>query len=211
MATIRTTSRLPEHIRPALLGGLLSGVVGALLFATAHAVIIVPIWTRMWRGLAFGAVAGVAAGWMLVELYPAVMTARPRRAATLGAGLGALLWFLVAPVSLVDAVLRATGFAARHESAEVVVAITIALGTGAAFAWHRTRRWRATLAGALATLLLTVGMAGPVPIGQGRRAVGIFVAVLPVAVCAGMMLSLLVSRLGRIRGQSSPSNSDPEL
>jgi hypothetical protein len=59
----------------------------------------------------------------------------------------------------------------------------------------RTRR--ASIAGASATLLLTIAMAGPVPIGRSLRALGIFLAVLPVAVVGGAILAGLSRALAR--------------
>ena len=187
--------RIPDHVQPALLGGLSSGLVAALLFATAHALIIAPIWTRMWNGLAWGALAGLAGGWALVELHPDLASTTSRRSAALGAAFGGTLWLLVAPVSMVDAVLRRLGGASRYESVEVAVAVTLALGAGAAFGWLRTRRRRAAIACAAATLLVTIAMAGPVPIARSSRALGIFLAVLPVALLAGVVLALVVRRM----------------
>jgi hypothetical protein len=189
--TSRTIRTIPGATRSALLGGLLSGLVGALLFATAHAVLIAPIWTRMWSGFPWGALAGVSAGWMMIEVFPTVVTTTPAKAAALGVLLGASLWFLVAPVSVVFAILRAAG-TARHELAEVFFAVALAISTGAAFGWYRTRRWRATIAGGLASLMLMLGMAGPVPIERSQRAVHIFLAVLPAAALAGSVLGLVV-------------------
>ena len=119
--------RIPDHVQPALLGGLSSGLVAALLFATAHALIIAPIWTRMWNGLAWGALAGLAGGWALVELHPDLASTTARRSAALGAVFGGTLWLLVAPVSMVDAVLRRLGGASRYESVEVAVAVALAM------------------------------------------------------------------------------------
>lgn len=184
--------RLPRDVWPAVLGGLVSGLAGALMFATAHAIVIVPIWDRMWSGLAWGVLAGIAAGWALVEIVPTVLAARAWRAAALGAGFGGLLWLLVAPVTVIDALLRRAGIRERSELLEVAVAVALAVASGGSFAWWRTHRWRAAIAGALATLLLTVAMAGPVPIGNGARAVRIFLAVLPVAILAGAVLALIV-------------------
>jgi len=47
---------------------------------------------------------------------------------------------------------------------------------------------------ALATVMLTVAMAGPVPVGRSARALGIFVAVLPAATFGGIVLAV-VSRM----------------
>lgn len=191
--------RSPWQIRPELwsgvLCGLLSGIVGALVFAAAHAVLIVPIWSRMNSGLVSGGLAGAVAGWALVELYPAYARSSAPGAATLGARLGGVLWLLVAPVTAADALLRATGVAPRFELVAVGVALILAAGGGAAFGWHRTHRRRGVISGGLATLMLTVAMAGPVPVARSPRAFGIFLAVLPAAVVGGALLALLARQM----------------
>jgi hypothetical protein len=111
-------------LRRNLIAGALAGLAGGLLFATAHAFIIVPIWSRLASGLLSGVAAGVVAGWAYTEL-------RFDASITSGAQFGALLWFAVTPVTLVDAVLRALGFANRYEIVEVVVAVALALAGGA--------------------------------------------------------------------------------
>lgn len=203
---MRSRWQLPPELRGGLLCGLLSGIVGALLFAAAHALLIVPIWSRIGSGLVFGGVAGAVAGWALVELYPAYATSSARVAAGTGARLGGVLWLLVAPVTAADVLLRATGIAPRFELVAVAVALVIAVGGGAAFGWHRTHRRRGVIAGGLATLGLTVAMAGPVPVARSSRALGIFLAVLPSAVIAGAALALLARQL-HIRHLSATSGS----
>lgn len=67
MSGLASVSGPPPHRVPrpapasiaAIIAGALSGVAGGLLFATLHAIIIVPIWDRMTSGLVFGAVAGI--------------------------------------------------------------------------------------------------------------------------------------------------------
>lgn len=166
-------------------------MVGGLLFATLHAIIIVPIWDRMTQGLIFGAVAGAGAGWAFAECYPAAVRATRRQNAGIGARFGALLWLSVTPVSGADALLRATGVAPRYELLAVAVAVVLALAGGAALAWLITHRRRAALAGAIAGLLLVIAMAGPVPVGRSMRAFNIFLAVLPASVLGGIALGLI--------------------
>ena len=191
--------RIPDEIWPGLLGGLLSGLVGALLFATAHAFLIVPIWTRMGSGIVFGALAGTAAAWALLENYPTLMTLPPREVARVGARFGGVLWLLVAPVTAADALLRAVGIARRFELIAVGVALVVALGSGATFGWRRTRSRRGMISGAVATLALTIAMSGPVPVARSPRAFGIFAAVLPAAVLAGSVLAVFTQRFHRLR------------
>jgi hypothetical protein len=182
--------RVSPAVVAGILAGALSGVAAALLFATLHAFIIVPIWDRMTSGLIFGAIAGAAAGWAFAECYPEAIRTRTKRSVAIGAGFGAILWVAVAPVTGVDAFLSAAGLAQRYELFAVAVAVMVALTGGAALGWLITRRSRGALAGAAAGLLLTIAMAGPVPVGRSSRALHIFLAVFPAAVLGGIALSL---------------------
>lgn len=173
----------------AVFAGAVAGLVAALFFAAAHALIIVPIWDRMTGGLAFGVGAGAVAGWAYHELY-GVTAQRVWSAALRGAIFGALLWLTVAPVSLVDAALRFVGFLPRYELAGVVIAVALAITSGAVWGWRGTKRKRGAVAVAAAALALTIAMGGPVPIGRSVWALGIFLAVLPAAIVAGAVVGI---------------------
>ena len=191
---------IPGAALPVLLGGLLSGLAGAVLFATAHAILIVPIWTRMGSGLLFGALTGVLGAWALIEIRPDVQTAPIPKALTSGVGFGATLWFLIAPLSALYALLRTRGIMPRNELAEVGLAVLLATSSGAAFGWYHTRGRRGAAAGGLATLGLMLAMGGPVPIERSVRALGIFIAVLPAAALSGGALAAVV-RFATLRRQ----------
>jgi hypothetical protein len=163
------------------------------VFAVAHAIVIVPVWNRSAFGLLSGALAGAVAGWAYTEL------GFDARAAS-GARFGALLWLAVVPVTLADALLRMLGIAPRYEIVAVIVAVVLALGGGALLGWRRTRRWRAAVAGAAATMLLTMAMAGPVPVGRSVRALAIFLALLPTAIVGGVVLGGISRALGNVGG-----------
>lgn len=204
--------RLSPEIVAAALTGALSGVSGGLVFATLHAIVIVPIWDRMTGGLIFGAVAGAGAGWAFAECYPAAVRTMTKRGVASGALFGALLWLAVSPVTAADALLRATGLAPRYEMLAVAVAVLLAVAGGATLGWFLTRRFRGALAGAVAGLLLTIAMAGPVPVGRSPRARNIFLAVLPAAVLGGAALGLFApsvyARINRGRATGSPDLAD---
>ena len=184
------------RVRLALIAGFLSGLAAGLVFATAHALLIVPIWNRMAFGLSSAAVAGLAAGWAFVELGfdRAGADPRPSWATHAAAGLrfGALLWLAVVPVTLADTALRLAGIAPRFELVAVVVAVCLAITSGGFLGSRLGGTRRAMIAGAAATLLLTIAMAGPVPLPNGRRAVAIFLSVLPACMTAGLILGLTV-------------------
>lgn len=206
MVTRAIRKRVQPEVIAGILAGALSGLAGALLFATLHAFIIVPIWDRMTSGLISGALAGAAAGWAFAECYPEAIRTRSIRNVGIGARFGALLWLAVAPVTGADALLRAAGLASEDELIAVAIAVVVALAGGATLGWVITRRFRGALAGAAAGILLTIAMAGPVPVGRSTRAFRIFLAVLPPAVLGGIALSLFSpSIFGWItRGRESP-------
>lgn len=189
------TRKVPAEILAAIIAGALSGVAGGLLFATLHAMIIVPIWNRMTGGLIFGAIAGATAGWAFAEIHPEAVRVSGKHSVARGARFGGLLWLAVAPVTGVDALLRAGGLAPSYELLQVAVAVPLALAGGAMLAWILTHRVRAALAGSVAGLLLVIAMAGPVPIGRSTRAFNIFLAVLPAAVLGGIALGLFSSSI----------------
>jgi hypothetical protein len=193
------TAGTPSTVWPALLAGGIAGLAAALVFATAHALIIVPIWNRMWGGVAFATVAGIVAGWAFAELeLPGGSTpARqaPLTPASSGMRYGASLWLAVLPVTLVDSVLRLAGFEWRLEALEIAAALALAVAGGVVLGSIRAGTNRARVAGAAAAIMLTIAMAGPVPLPNGPRAVAIFLAVLPACVIAGLVLSLLVRRM----------------
>lgn len=188
------------RVRLALIAGSFSGLAAGLVFAAAHAMLIVPIWNRMAFGLTSAAVAGLAAGWAFVELgFDRAKADQPRSWATdaaTGLRFGALLWLAVVPVTLADTALRLAGLAPRFELLAVVVAVCLAIAGGAVLGLWLAGTRRAIVAGAAATLLLTIAMAGPVPLPNGRRAVAIFLSVLPACMTAGLILGLVIRIFG---------------
>lgn len=179
------------------MAGALSGVAGGLLFATLHAVIIVPIWDRMTSGLVWAAVTGAAAGWAFAECYPDAVRGITKRGVLSGVLFGALLWISIAPVTGADALLRLAGVAPRYELLAVAVAVVLAVMGGGALGWLLTHKGRAAIACAVAGLLLVVAMAGPVPIGRSPRARNIFLAVLPAAILGGAALGIFAPLIYR--------------
>lgn len=189
-----------SRVRLGLIAGGFSGIAAGLVFAAAHALLIVPIWNRMAFGLTSAAAAGLAAGWAFVELgFDPTSADQPSpwgSYATAGLRFGGLLWLAIVPVTLADSVLRLAGVAPRFELFAVAVAIGLAVGAGLLLGSWLAGTRRAMIAGAAATLLLTVAMAGPVPLPNGRRAVAIFLSVLPACMIAGLILGLAFRGFG---------------
>ena len=198
-------SRATPDLTPAL-AGLAGSVAAALVFATAHALIIVPIWNRVAGGVALAAIAGAVCGHAFSVMHPDATHHGMRRALLRGAIYGALLWLAVAPVSLADALLRAAGIARRYVPLADIVAVLLALAGGSSLGHRLGRTRRAAMWGALATLLLTCAMGGPVPITRDSRAFGIWLAVLPACTVAGGTLGVLLTWWACRASQSSRSS-----
>jgi hypothetical protein len=176
------------------MAGAIAGLSAGLVFASLHAIIIVPIWDRMYGSLFGASLVGSIVGWAYAELMGDDSRAiRPGR----GALFGALLWLAVVPVTLTDAALRQ--MTRRNEMLEVVVAVGLALLVGGVWGRLRTGHWRGTIAGAAAVFALTLVMGGPVPIANSVWALGIFFAVLPACVVAGVLLG---TTLGLLRARA---------
>ncbi len=174
-----------------MLAGAIAGLGAGLVFATAHALLIVPIWDRMIGGLAFGVLAGAGAAWAFTELYPDAQSDL-KNSAYAGGRFGGLLWLAAAPATVVDAALRTTGVTASIRWIEVPIAVLMFVVSGALLGRSRRSGRRPMMAGAVATLLLGFAMAGPVNIMRSPRAFGIFLAVLPAALVAGGIVGIAV-------------------
>jgi hypothetical protein len=181
------------RIRDAAIAGALAGLGAGLVFAVSHAFIITPIWDRMFGGLFGASLVGAVVGWSYVELMGGEHHQSAGEMAR-GAIFGARLWLAVVPVTLADAALRL--LPQRSEYVEVATAVALALLAGGLWGHVRARR-RGMIAGAAATMALTLAMGGPVPIGKSVWALGIWLAVLPACVVAGALLGLVLSLMRR--------------
>lgn len=170
------------------MAGALAGLTAGFAFALAHAFIITPIWSRMAGGLVFGMIAGASAGWGFAELMPTVSVRS-------GLWYGCLLWLSVVPVTLVNAALRANGFAYTHRSLTDVIAVVLAVAGGITLGWLRRHSWRAMLSSGVAAVVVTMAMGGPVPVGRSVRAIEIPFGVLAASLIGGVSVGALAPAL----------------
>jgi hypothetical protein len=180
--------------------GALAGLTAGIAFAAAHAFIITPVWSRMAGGLAFGVIAGAAAGWAFGELQTDGSPASVRS----GLRLGLMLWLAVVPVTLVDAGLRASGYAFAHRDITDAIAVILALAGGATLGVLRGTGKRSVLACALAAVVVTMAMGGPVPVGRNVRTVEILFAVLLASLVGGAMVGVIEPRLRLLFARRGP-------
>jgi hypothetical protein len=195
-AEVKGTADLPAFL---VAGGLI-GLLGVVLFGAAHAVVIVPIWSRLFGGVPFGLSAGVAMGWALFELRAA---GRFTSAPLSGLGFGVLLSVTLLPMTTVSVLLRETGFHSTDDTWETILEVLLAVMMGGAVGWVMTHQKRPALALAVASLGLALAQGGPIPVTNSIRAARLMAAVSLLYPFCGLALALLVSVRTRCRRGSN--------
>jgi hypothetical protein len=162
------------------------------LFGTIHSIVIVPIWSRLIRGLPFALVLGLAVTWAYHEYRK---SASPPPAVGAGLRFGALIWLAGLPATALGFGMRLT-----QDHGPVpwwVDGATIGLAAlgGGALLWGLTRTRRGTIAGAIALGVLSAPNGGPMPIEDLSRGFGLPAGFLVVEAVGGAVLALLYARL----------------
>ncbi len=195
---------------PALLASLVAGagigLLGVALFGLAHALAIVPIWTRLAGGIPFGVAAGVAMGWALFELRAAGRFDRGARAGML---FGILLWSTLLPMTALTVWLREAGLHSNQNNWELAFELLLVALTAVLGGWLLTHRRRAILALAVASLALALAQAGPIPVTNSVRAAGLFGGLSVVYPACGLALvhaAALVHKYGWPGRSTRPSS-----
>jgi hypothetical protein len=165
--------------------GTIVGSVGAVSFAIVHAMLIVPIWSRIPGGMVQAVPAGIALAWAFEQL----VRARNWRTSTHGAIFGAVLFLTLVPGTVFANTLRLAG-AHPGDWPGTIGTLTIAAASGGLAGWILTRERRASRALAIATLVLTAAASGPVPVVNSARAAWLFVGFVPICVAAGTATAL---------------------
>jgi len=160
--------------------GAIVGAVGAVSFAIVHAMLIVPIWSRIPGGMVQAVPAGIALAWAFEQL----VGARNWRTPAHGAVFGAVLFLTLVPGTVFANTLRLAG-AHPGEWPGTIGTLTIAAASGGFAGWILTRERRVSRALAIATLVLTAAAGGPVPVVNSARAAWLFVGFLPICLVAG--------------------------
>ena len=205
--TEKTRMRIPRislsrDLKLSLLAGVATGLVGVIIFATVHALLIAPIWGSLLRGLPVAVIGGPAAAWAFEEIRAAGRLSTRLRDGLL---FGGLLWLTLVPMNAFDVLLRKTGMRTAMGDWEVLVSVIFALAGGALAGWVLTRGRRGVIAGGLATLVLAMAMGGPIPITATPRAAGLFASFLAIYILSGTVL--VVIRAGLARATSRPSTA----
>ncbi len=186
--------------------GLGVALVGLTAFGLAHALIIVPIWTRLLGGVPFAVGAGLALAWAFDEL------ARHRGSQSIASGVqfGAVMFLTLIPATALEAAMRWFGLRTL-DWAEVIPAVALALLSGAAVGWCLTRRRDTSIAFAVAALALMFVSAGPLPVAQSIRGAWLSLAIAPICLVAGAALATLRALLDTRSGAMGSPRSASAL
>lgn len=161
--------------------GAIVGLVGAVSFAAVHALLILPIWSRIPGGMLQSVPVGIALAWAFDHLA----RARGWRTAAHGAVFGGVMFLTLVPGTAFANALRLAGAHAGDWPATLAV-LAIAAASGWSAGWALTRERRASRALAIAAVVLTFGASGPIPVVNSARAAWLFVGFIPICVVAGI-------------------------
>ncbi len=182
------------RLRPYLAASLLLAVEGTLLFGILHAVLIRPIWIRLFAGLPFAVLASSGITWSYFELR---LHGRLRSGIVGGALFGAVIWLALIPVTLFAAALRAFNLRARLAAFESPVELLVAASTGARLGFVASRSMRVSASAAACMTAVLLAMAGPIAVGLGTTQRLLFLGFLPIFLCAGVVAAHLLDRAAR--------------
>jgi hypothetical protein len=165
-----------KQISTSLIGGILSGIVGLLVFLTIHHFMIEPIWFIFLPGLLIASLGGLAVGWA----YGEIRVALPPRPWTALAVFG-LMAAILAPAlilaqllpSVVDmsagALVGTTGDLIERFILELLLTAAV---MGALVGWLLARTWRGAIATAVAGLAFALGPGHNIPFLGNTPVVG---------------------------------------
>lgn len=173
-------------VRRVIMTGVATGLVSVVSFGVVHALAIVPIWLQLARGGVPAVLAGVALAWAFEQLRRVRHWHRPVH----GAAFGLAMFGTLVPATAFSNALRLFGIRAGDWPG-TLGAVAFAIASGALAGWLLTHERPASMAMAVATLVLTLASAGPIPVVNSTRAAWLFVGFIPICAVAGVTLAIV--------------------
>jgi hypothetical protein len=169
------------------------GAIGMVLFGTAHALLVTPIWDRLFAGILFAIGSGIAIVW----LYARVASSSTRHWLGVGLRFGLVLWSLLLPANLLAVVIRIAGFHnAADDTWEVAAGLTITGCVAALWAFRRRQSISLAVKAAMALVIVFATMGGPVNVTRSPWATALLFAFIPIYVVAGVIAAGTLHRFG---------------
>jgi len=189
-------------VRASLLASPLTAIVSLFVFGAVHAWWIVPIWGRLLGGIPFVLVGSAGVAWFYGRLLAAGRL--PEHAAMGGMLFGVGVWSALLPATALMLVFRATGFHAAHDDWETAIEVVVAAATGALVGWQLLRDRLSIIAAAVAPAALLLTQAGPVPLFNGRRPLGLFLLLAGIYAFCGIIQAMATKAI-RDREVNAPA------
>ena len=184
-----------SFLKAALIASLATALFALVAFGAVHAAWLVPIWSRLIGGLPFTIVGASTLAWAYAELVQARRLPERPLWAGLVFGLGA--WMALLPVTGLGAAFRLTGFHQAHPNVASVLEFVAAGLTGLAIGVVAHTGWRVTAALAASACVLLAVQAGPLPVPNGRRPIGLWIFLAFIYMACGIVQATLTQRLHR--------------
>jgi len=190
-----------ELLKVRLIAGVLSGIIGLLVFLMIHHFWIAPIWFILPIGLLIAAIGGLAVGWTYHELSSSLP---PRPWSTLV--VVALIGIILAP-SIILAELRQPLFTLTETGAELSVSVAYVAAVftlellvtatllGGLAGWLIGRTPRAVLATGIAGLVFALGPGHNIPFLGNSPATGKGIAILLVIILSAAVVLVETSAM----------------
>jgi hypothetical protein len=170
-------------LKPIAATGALVALVGLAGFGTVHALAIMPIWDRLYRGIIPALLAGLTQAWAFE------WTRRKN-----GALFGLTMFAILIPATVFSNALRLARLPASDWPA-TIAALALTLAAAAMAGRIAAIDRRGILAYVAAGGGLIVASAGPIPVANGVPAAYLFAGMLPILVTAGVVLSTVRARV----------------
>ena len=172
-----------------------------------HALVLVPIWPQLLRGLPFTLAGALALAWAYAEL--AVAERLPQRARVAGLYLGIGAWLVLLPATVLAVAFRITGWHQSFPNLTSGVEMVTAVASGIVTGVLMKHGWRLTASLAVAAGVLLAVQAGPVPITNGRRPVELFISLAAIYALCGVVQAVLTEKLiTRAQSYSLPERTE---
>jgi hypothetical protein len=157
-----------KPISTSLIGGILSGIVGLLVFLTIHHFWIGPIWFIMPAGLLIAGLGGLAVGWAYGEIR-AGLPPRPWTSLSMFGLMAAILAPAVILAQILPPVVDVAAGKLVGTTGELIVRFVLELlltatTVGMLAGWLLARTWRGAVAMAVAGLAFALGPGHNIPI-----------------------------------------------
>src|SRR5262249_42864513 len=157
-----------KPIGTSLMGGILAGAVGLLVFLTIHHFWIRPIWGILPVGLPIAGLGGLAVGWAYGEIR-AGLPPRPWPSLAVFGLMAAILAPAVLLAQLLPPVVDVAAGRLAATTGELIVRFVLYLlvtstAVGALAGWLLARNWQGTVATAIAGLAFALGPGHNIPL-----------------------------------------------